>query len=160
MFRIKQCVVYPGHGIGYIEKIEKKEVLGVKQKYYVIHMEDKKMRVFLPIEKAEEYGLRPVVTPAGLKKIFSIFRSKKKIKIDKDWKIRYQTFMAMARSKDFRQTAAVLKEMNRRYLKDELSIMERKLMENTLHLMILEIAHVKKIPVDKAEELVRKYLKR
>lgn len=160
MFRLKQCVVYPGHGIGIIEKVERKEILGTKQKYYIIHMEDRKMKVMVPVEKAETFGLRPIVTPQGLKKIFAIFKSRKKLKIDKDWKIRYQTFVAMARSKDFRQTAEVLRELGRRYARDELSIMERKLRDNTMNLLIAEVAHVKKIDLAKAEELISKYLKK
>lgn len=159
MFKPKQYVVYPGHGIGVIEKVERKEVLGTAQKYYVLHIEERKMKVMVPVDKAETYGLRPVLTPQGLQKVFEIFRSKKRLRIDKDWKVRYQTFVSMARSHDPKEMAEVLRELNRRYLKDELSIMERKLRESTLRLFVAEVAHVKKLDLEQAEELVKKYLK-
>lgn len=159
MFKPKQHVVYPGHGIGVVEKTERKEVLGTVQRYYVIHIEDRKMKVMVPVDKAESYGLRPVMTPQGLQRVLAVFKSRKRLKIDKDWKVRYQTFVSMARSNDPKQVAEVLRELNRRYLKDELSIMERKLREGTLKLFIAEVAHVKKLDLEEAEGFVKRYLK-
>ena len=38
MFNVGDKVVYPMHGAGTIEGIEKKEVLGEEQDYYIIKM--------------------------------------------------------------------------------------------------------------------------
>ena len=38
MFNIGDKVVYPMHGAGIIESIEEKEILGNKQKYYIMRM--------------------------------------------------------------------------------------------------------------------------
>jgi CarD family transcriptional regulator len=159
MLKLKKSVVYPGHGIGVIEKVENREILGSKQKYYIVYMEEKKMKVMIPVDKAEEFGLRLVIAPKTLNKIFSIFHSKKRSRIDKDWKIRYQSFLARARSGDYRLTAEVVRDLYRRARKDDLSIMEKKLYENTLRLLIAEVALVKKMSREDAEKLVFKKLR-
>jgi len=159
MLKLKKSVVYPGHGIGIIERVENREILDTKQKYYIVYMEEKKMKVMIPVDKAEAFGLRPVVTPKALNKIFSIFHSKKRSRIDRDWKIRYQSFLERARSGDYRRTAEVIRDLYRRAKKDDLSIMEKKLYENTLQLLIAEVALVKKIEREEAEKLVMKKLK-
>lgn len=47
MFKIGDNVVYPMHGAGTIEAIEKKEMLGNSEDYYIIKM---------PLRRNEAYG--------------------------------------------------------------------------------------------------------
>jgi CarD family transcriptional regulator len=50
MFNIGDKVVYPMHGAGIIESIEEKEILGNKQKYYIMRMPIGNMKVMIPLE--------------------------------------------------------------------------------------------------------------
>ena len=57
MFNIGDKVVYPMHGAGVIEAIEEKEVLGQKQKYYIMKLPIGEMKVMVPMDNVEEVGL-------------------------------------------------------------------------------------------------------
>ena len=56
-FVVGDKVVYPMHGAGIIEAIEEKEVLGERDKYYIMHLPIGDMRIMLPIRRQEmDYG--------------------------------------------------------------------------------------------------------
>ncbi len=50
MFQIGDKVVYPVHGAGVIEGIEKREVLGQVRSYYVLLLPINNMKVLVPTE--------------------------------------------------------------------------------------------------------------
>ena len=52
-FKIGAIVVYPKHGVGEIVKIESMEVSSVKNKYYVIKMEQAKLMIRVPLNKKD-----------------------------------------------------------------------------------------------------------
>ncbi len=159
MLKIKKLAVYPGNGIGMIEKIESKDVQGIKQKYYVLHMEEKKMNVLIPVKNAEDMGLRPLMSPATLTKVFKIFKERAKKKTEKDWKLRYQNNLDKLKSGNYRDLAEMIRDLHKRYKKDELSIMEKKLYDNAINSLTTEISIVKKTEKEKALELIMKSLK-
>ncbi len=159
MLTIKKLAVYPGNGIGIIEKIESKDVQGVKQKYYVLNMEEKRMKVLVPVKNAEALGLRPLMTPQTLLKLFRIFKEKSKKKVEKDWKLRYQGNLNKLKSGIYRDLAEVIRDLHKRYKKDELSIMEKKLYDNAINSLTAEISIIKSIEKEKALELIMKSLK-
>ena len=61
MFNVGDKVVYPMHGAGVIEAVEEREILGEKQSYYILRIPNGDMRVMVPLESAEEVGLRGVI---------------------------------------------------------------------------------------------------
>ncbi len=62
MFKVGDKVVYPMHGAGVIEGIEEKEILGKSQRYYILRLPTKNMKVMLPTDNVENLGLRDVVS--------------------------------------------------------------------------------------------------
>ena len=60
MFQIGDSIVYPLHGAGVIEAIEKKEVLGEFRQYFVIKLSINNLQIMIPIENITKLGLRPV----------------------------------------------------------------------------------------------------
>lgn len=61
MFQIGDSIVYPLHGAGVIEAIEKKEVLGEFRQYFVIKLSINNLQIMIPIENIAKLGLRPVI---------------------------------------------------------------------------------------------------
>ncbi|MEH6945135.1 CarD family transcriptional regulator [Bacillus sp. JJ722] len=61
LFQIGDSIVYPLHGAGVIEAIEKKEVLGEYRQYFVIKLSINNLQVMIPIENIAKLGLRPVI---------------------------------------------------------------------------------------------------
>ena len=61
MFKVGDKIVYPMHGAGTIESIEEREILGEKQKYYIMKMPVGDIKVMVPTKNAELIGVRDVV---------------------------------------------------------------------------------------------------
>ena len=53
MFKVGDKIVYPMHGAGTIESIEEREILGEKQKYYIMKMPVGDIKVMVPTKNAE-----------------------------------------------------------------------------------------------------------
>ena len=62
MYSLGDKVVYPLHGVGVIDSIEDKTVLGEKRSYYVIKLAISDMTVMIPTNKSDDLGLRLVVS--------------------------------------------------------------------------------------------------
>jgi CarD family transcriptional regulator len=60
MFNKGDKISHPMHGAGIIEDIEQKDLFGVSQQFYVIHIPLSKMKLMVAINKAEEMGLKPI----------------------------------------------------------------------------------------------------
>ncbi|MDP4107935.1 MAG: CarD family transcriptional regulator, partial [Bacillota bacterium] len=54
MFHVGDTIVYPMQGVGVIEAIEEKEILGEKHRYYMIQMLIKGMQIMIPIDKVQK----------------------------------------------------------------------------------------------------------
>jgi CarD family transcriptional regulator len=159
MLKLKQVVVYPGQGIGIIEKIESRDILGIKQKYYIVAVVEKKMKIMVPFKKAEEFGLRRIMDTKALAKVFRIFKERRKTRTEKDWKLRYQANLDKLKSGTNKDLAEVIRDLNHRKKKDDLSVMEKKLFENAFNSLVAEICIIKKVEREDAEKLIIKNLK-
>ncbi|HPL16230.1 MAG TPA: CarD family transcriptional regulator, partial [Spirochaetota bacterium] len=49
MFKVGDNIVYPMHGVGRIEAIEKKVILGKRSEYYIITILNSGMKVMIPV---------------------------------------------------------------------------------------------------------------
>ena len=68
MYELGEKVVYPLHGVGVINSIEDKTVLGEKRSYYIIKLSISDMTVMIPTDKSEQLGLRQVVSNRDVSK--------------------------------------------------------------------------------------------
>lgn len=158
MLKTKQFAVYPSHGVGYIEKIETKDIHGVKQRYYILNMEKKNMKIFLPVKKTEELGLRPIMTPTDVANVFKILKKKSSAKKKKDWKERYQESLDKFKTGSVKDIGELVRDLYRRNKKDDLSVMEKKLFDAAFKLLVEEVSVVKDLGSEDATALVLKNL--
>ncbi|OCC28701.1 CarD transcriptional regulator [Leptospira interrogans serovar Canicola] len=59
--KVGDYVVYPIHGVGEILEISKKNILGKKKDCYVLEIQGSKMKVMIPVDKAEQVRIRPII---------------------------------------------------------------------------------------------------
>ena len=57
-FRGNEHIVYPAHGVGLIVEISAQEIAGMSLELFVINFEKEKMVLRVPIDKAEQTGMR------------------------------------------------------------------------------------------------------
>ncbi len=157
MFKLNDKMVYPMHGVGNIDSIERKEVLGKRAEFYIITIINSGMKVMIPTEKAKEVGLRKIIAKSEVKKVMEVI-IKGKTKIEEDWKLRYQNNIDKVKSGSIYQVAEVARDLYRRGREKELSIMERKLYENAYNLVMHEIALAKKFDIEEAGNIVSEAL--
>lgn len=157
MFNVGDKIVYPMHGVGEIEGIEKKVVLGKRNEYYMITIISNGMKVMIPVSNAKEIGIRSIIPKKDIKKVMTILSTEAEA-IEEDWKLRYQNNIDKVKSGSIYEVAEVARDLFKRGSEKELSIMERKLYENAYQLITYEVAMSKGIAIDEAGNIVSEAL--
>ena len=157
MFKIGDKIVYPMHGVGEIEGIEKKVILGKRNEYYLITIINNGMKVMIPVNNAKEIGIRSIIAKKDIKKVMTILSTAAE-SIEEDWKIRYQNNIDKVKSGSIFEVAEVARDLYRRGSEKELSIMERKLYENAYQLITYEVAMSKNVDIEDAGNIVSEAL--
>jgi len=157
MFKVGDKIVYPMHGVGEIESIEKKVILGKKNEYYMITIISNGMKVMIPVNNAKEIGIRSIIPKKDIKKVMAVLATEAEA-IEEDWKLRYQNNIDKVKSGSIYEVAQVARDLFKRGNEKELSIMERKLYENAYQLITYEVAMAKNIAVDEAGNIVSEAL--
>ncbi|HEX2967287.1 MAG TPA: CarD family transcriptional regulator [Syntrophorhabdaceae bacterium] len=140
MFQIGEVAVYPGHGVGRIESIEEKEFSGTKQSFYIIRILDTDMTIMIPIDGAQNAGLRCVIESSKVTKVYEILKEKNVTYDNSPWNRRYKEYMERIKSGSIYEVATVLKELyNLRHWK-ELSFGEKKMFEIARGLITKELS--------------------
>lgn len=156
-FKVGQKVVYPSHGVSFVQKIEKGSIDGVEQTYYHLRLLSNNSKVMIPKDNLELVGLRPLCGVTEINKLIRMLRNEN-IETYKDWKGRYKQNLDKMKTGDLTQVAKVLKNLRMVSTRKSLSFREKKMYERARYFIISEVAHVKKIKEAEAEKLVEKAL--
>ena len=70
VFDVGDSVFYPMHGVGIVESIQEKDMLGERAKYYILRFITSKLTAMVPVASADSVGLRPVIDSSECEKIF------------------------------------------------------------------------------------------
>ena len=157
MYNVGDKIVYPMHGVGLIDAIEKKVVLGKRAEYYMINIVNSGMKVMIPVKNADEIGIRSIISKREIKKVLGLLSKDENTSVD-DWKERYQNNIDKVKSGSIYEVSEVARDLYRRGTEKELSIMERKLYENAYQLVAHELALSKDIDIEEAGNLVSEAL--
>ncbi len=151
-------VVYPTHGVGRVTGVEKQEYGGEKLTFIVIHFEQERMTLRVPVQKAEESGLRKLsnrkVIDTALKTLKGRSRAKRTM-----WSRRAQEYEAKINSGDPVQIAEVVRDLHRGDDQPDQSYSERQMYQAALERLARELAAVEQIDDESASEKLEKLLK-
>lgn len=138
-FKVNQRVVYPIQGVGHIQSIEERQ-FGTDKKflYYIIYLEVSDMTVMIPVDKAEEIGIRAIVNEESARRALEIIGEENEA-APTDWKMRYAMNQELLKKGDVTDTALVVRTLYHRSKLKELPIMERKLYDSAKKLLVDEI---------------------
>ena len=93
MFKVGELAVYPAQGVGLIEAIEDREIMGAWQKFYVMKILGNGMKIMIPTDTARTIGLRELITSKEIPRIYEILRTRD-VTIDKQaWNKRYREYL-------------------------------------------------------------------
>ena len=138
MFNIGDKVVYPMHGAGVIESIEEKEILGQKQKYYIMKMPVGDVQVMVPTASAEKVGLREVIRCEDADRVLNVLSSEQTA-MNTNWNKRYRENMDRIKNGKILEVAEVVKNLAHKSSDKGLSAGEKKLYNNAKQILISEL---------------------
>jgi CarD family transcriptional regulator len=153
MYKVGDKIVYPMHGVGNIDAIERKQVLNKRDEFYIITIVNSGMKVMIPVKNADSIGIRSIIQKKEISKVITVLKKTNQI-TEEDWKLRYQNNIDKIKSGSILKVAEVLRDLYQRGKEKDLSIMERKLYENAYQFVIYEIAFAKNVDVEESGNLV------
>lgn len=159
VFKKKDWVVYPAHGVGKITGIEEQEIAGTVLELYVVLFEREKMILRVPLEKVGPLGMRKLSTKDEMGTVVKTLKGKAKIKRTM-WSRRAQEYQEKLNSGSPVMVAEVLRDLHRGSDQPEQSYSERQLYEAALDRLAREFAVVEKIEHDAAEQRIEDILLR
>lgn len=148
-----QYIVYPLQGVGKIEALQERLFKGENTIYYVIYLEESEMTIMVPVDKADELGIRPVISKASASKALKTL-SEDDDTVITDWKLRYQTNIDLLKTGDTLNIAKVVRMLYRRSKLKELPILERKLYDNALSLLRNELSISLDLSKDDTDQVI------
>jgi CarD family transcriptional regulator, regulator of rRNA transcription len=157
-YKVGQEIVYPLQGVGHIRAIEERPFRDKKLLYYIVYLEVSDMTIMVPVDKADELGIRAIV---GKKESLKALRliAEEFEPIPADWKLRYQMNLDLLKKGSIIDIANVVRALYHRSRIKELPILERKLYDSALKLLIDEISFSLLKSKEEVEELVFAKLK-
>ena len=144
MFEIGDKAVYPGHGVGVIEAIESKQILGKKQIFYILRILDNGMTngmtIMIPRDHVETVWLRGVIRKVDVAKVIHILKDRDVTIDNQTWNRRYREYMEKINTGSIYEIAEVLRDLHLLRVEKELSFGERKIMDMAKNLLVKELA--------------------
>jgi CarD family transcriptional regulator len=152
-YKKNQEIVYPLQGVGKVISIEERPFRTTRLLYYIIYLEVSDMTVMVPVERADELGIRPIVDKREAQKALKLI-SEDYEPIPADWKLRYQMNLDLLKKGSVLDIATVVRALYHRSRIKELPILERKLYDNALRLLVDEISFSLEKSKEEVEVLV------
>jgi CarD family transcriptional regulator len=140
-FQIGDKVIYPNHGLGVIERIDEKTILGTTCGFYSLRIASNETMVLVPIGNADSVGLRPAIGHTEVDRLFRILGDGK-IDSQQNWKGRFKDNSDKMRSGSIYDVADVLKSLTLLSKSKNLSFREKRMLDRARFLVVSEISEV------------------
>ena len=158
IYKVKDYVVYPKHGVGQITEFKKINIGGIDVETYILKFEKDKANGMVPVNKQSH--LRPLATINQVNKCISILKGKPKIKRSM-WSRRAQEYEAKISSGKIYELAEVVRDLNKgEDLMIDQSYSERQLFEKAYERILSEFQIVMGLNYEDTQKKLDKALKR
>ena len=150
MFAVGDEVVHRVHGAGIITGKKERQLTETPHRYLVIEMVGPHSTLMVPIDKAEQC-LRSVSKMATLRRLLMDKLAGQPSQLPKDYKERAEQIENKLKSGETKKWIEVVRDLTHRREQGRKSIIDRRLLERTMHLLAGELALVQGIDPEKAE---------
>ena len=151
-FKVGDKVVYPHHGAAVIEKKESREVSGEKVDYFVLHMAHGDLTLSVPVDKAEEVGMRPPISEEDVEDVLRLL-AKRDVREPSNWSRRFKNHQEKLKSGDVYQVAEVVRNLALREADKGLSAGEKSMFVKARQVLVSELAFA--LDIDEEDALAR-----
>ncbi len=140
-FQVGDKVIYPNHGLGVVDCIETKTILGTTCGFYHLRMAASDTSVLVPLDNVESVGLRRAVSDREVAKLFTLLGDGK-IDQHQNWKGRFKDNSDKMRTGSIYDVVDVLKSLTCLSKSKSLSFREKRMLDRAKFLVVSEIAEV------------------
>jgi CarD family transcriptional regulator, regulator of rRNA transcription len=155
-FDIGDKVIYPNHGLGVIERIETKTIMGTTCGFYQLRMANE-TTVFVPVDNVDGVGLRRAINDEEVQRLFDLLGDGK-IDSHQNWKGRFKDNSDRMRTGSIYDVVEVLKSLTFLSKSKSLSFREKRMLDRAKFLVVSEITEVLGEKTPAVEEKVDKAL--
>ena len=158
-FQVGDKVIYPNHGLGVVESIETKTILGTTCGFYSLHIAASDTTVLVPVGNVDGVGLRRAIGDHEVKKLF-VLLGNGKIENHQNWKGRFKDNSDKMRTGSIYDVVDVLKSLTSLSKSKNLSFREKRMLDRARFLVVSEISEVMSETAQCVEDRVDKALER
>jgi CarD family transcriptional regulator len=158
-FEVGDKVIYPNHGLGIVERIEEKTILGTTCGFYHLRIVANDTTVLVPVANVDGVGLRRAIGDAEVERLFGLLGDGK-IDDHQNWKGRFKDNSDKMRSGSIYEVADVLKSLTFLARSKSLSFREKRMLDRAKFLIISEVSEVLRESVTAIEARVEHALER
>jgi CarD family transcriptional regulator len=149
-FAVGDKVVYPHHGAAIIEGKERRPFDGKKTDYFVLRITYGDLKVSIPVDKADEIGLREVINDEEVEEVFTVLR-KKEARMPTNWSRRFKNHVEKLKSGDIYQVAEVVRNLSLREADKGLSAGEKRMLARARQILVSELVFALNVDEETAD---------
>jgi CarD family transcriptional regulator len=151
-FQVGDKVIYPNHGLGIVERVEEKTILGTTCGFFHLRIVSNDTTVFVPVANVDGVGLRKAITDEEVDRLFTLLGDGR-IDNHQNWKGRFKDNSDKMRTGSIYDMADVLKSLTFLSKSKSLSFREKRMLDRAKALIISEVSEVVR---EKAAEIEQK----
>ncbi len=140
-FQVGDKVIYPNHGLGIVERVEEKTILGTTCGFFHLRILSNDTIVLVPVANVDNVGLRRAITDEEVERLFLLLGDGK-IDNHQNWKGRFKDNSDKMRSGSIYDMADVLKSLTFLAKSKSLSFREKRMLDRARALIISEVSEV------------------
>ncbi len=153
-FEVGDRVVYPHHGAAVIVQRESREFDGVAQEFLVLEMAHGELVLRVPVDKADEVGMRPPIGSDEVSDLFELL-GRKDVREPSNWSRRFKNHQEKLKSGDIYQLAEVVRNLALRDQSKGLSAGEKSMFTKAREVLVSELSVALDVSEDEALEQVQ-----
>ncbi len=138
-FDVGDRVVYPHHGAAVITKREKRKINGTTTEYLVLEMAHGELTLSVPVDKADDVGMRPPIGKDEVEDLFELL-GKKDVREPANWSRRFKNHQEKLKSGDVYQVAEVVRNLALRDQSKGLSAGEKSMFVKARSVLVSELS--------------------
>lgn len=158
-FEVGDKVIYPNHGLGVVECIETRTIMGTTCGFYSLRMANSGTVVLVPLGNVETVGLRRAISGQEIKKLFTALGNGKIID-HHNWKGRFKENSDKMRTGSIYDVVEVLKNLTFLSRSKNLSFREKRMLDRAKFLVVSEVSEVLGDTAETIQQKVDKALER
>ena len=153
MFKIGDKIVYPMHGAGTIDSIEKKEFLGEEKDYFILKMPIGDMDISIPTSKINDMNIRDVITKGEGDRVLRIL-DEDPTDMSDNWTVRYRQNQEILKTGNVYEVAEMVRNLAILDKDKGLSTTEKKLLNRARRILASELVMAGSLKKEEAEAMI------